>query len=95
MTGRGQRKPRGCPERHRTPLQHGRDQSRAAPRNYAAQIFCIWQRALPVFRAYRAWPALTYPSRPITMVVPFPIGGPTDTLARTLAVAGIASRLRY
>ena len=48
------------------------------PRNYAALIFCIWQRTLPVFRAYRAWPALTYPSRPITMVVPFPIGGPTD-----------------
>jgi tripartite-type tricarboxylate transporter receptor subunit TctC len=26
-----------------------------------------------------------YPSRPITMIVPFPAGGPTDTLARILA----------
>jgi tripartite-type tricarboxylate transporter receptor subunit TctC len=27
----------------------------------------------------------TYPSRPITIVVPFPAGGPTDTLGRILA----------
>src|SRR6202030_1980670 len=31
-----------------------------------------------------AW-ADSYPSRPITIVVPFPAGGPTDTLGRILA----------
>src|SRR5271169_3751118 len=29
--------------------------------------------------------AETYPSRPITIVVPFPAGGPTDALGRILA----------
>jgi tripartite-type tricarboxylate transporter receptor subunit TctC len=28
--------------------------------------------------------AQTYPSRPLTMIVPFPAGGPTDTLARLI-----------
>jgi len=39
--------------------------------------------------AAAAWPRAThaqsYPSRPITIIVPYPAGGPTDTLARILA----------
>ena len=29
--------------------------------------------------------AQVYPSRPITMIVPFPAGGPTDTIGRIIA----------
>ena len=40
------------------------------------------------WRWLAAWPARrreTYPSRPITIIVPFPAGGPTDTMARIMA----------
>jgi tripartite-type tricarboxylate transporter receptor subunit TctC len=39
--------------------------------------------ALPAFAGVAS--GETYPSRPITIVVPYPAGGPTDTLARILA----------
>ncbi|MGY8664164.1 hypothetical protein Q3C01_17605 [Bradyrhizobium sp. UFLA05-109] len=29
--------------------------------------------------------AQNYPSRPITLIVPFPAGGPTDVVGRTIA----------
>src|SRR5437899_11711741 len=38
-----------------------------------------------IFATFASAQADTYPSRPITIVVPFPAGGPTDTLARILA----------
>ena len=38
--------------------------------------------ALPVMSQIAR--AQTYPSRPITMIVPYPAGGPTDTIARLL-----------
>jgi tripartite-type tricarboxylate transporter receptor subunit TctC len=39
--------------------------------------------AMPAFS--RIAMAQTYPSRPITMIIPFPAGGATDTLARLLS----------
>jgi tripartite-type tricarboxylate transporter receptor subunit TctC len=35
--------------------------------------------------APRPAPAQSFPARPISIVVPFPAGGPTDTLGRVLA----------
>ncbi|HUG57186.1 MAG TPA: tripartite tricarboxylate transporter substrate binding protein [Candidimonas sp.] len=40
--------------------------------------------ALPLATAAAA-PATTWPERPITMIVPFPPGGPTDMVARLIA----------
>ncbi len=41
--------------------------------------------ALGLPAAPRAASAQSYPSRPITMIVPYPPGGPTDTLGKILA----------
>ena len=41
--------------------------------------------ALVVVCGSSAAQAQGYPSRPVTMIVPFPAGGPTDTLGRIMA----------
>jgi tripartite-type tricarboxylate transporter receptor subunit TctC len=42
--------------------------------------------SLGAIEAASAQPSVqAYPSRPLTMVVPYPAGGPSDTLGRILA----------
>src|SRR5688572_5261920 len=43
--------------------------------------------AIAAFAGVAAAQAQSYPSRPVTLVVPYPAGGPSDTLARVLAEA--------
>ncbi|MFZ1092047.1 MAG: hypothetical protein WAN75_22965 [Xanthobacteraceae bacterium] len=52
------------------------------PRRYFLHLAASAAALPAVSRIARAE---TYPSRPITIVVPYPAGGPTDTLTRILA----------
>src|SRR5260370_4340174 len=69
------------------------------PRGYGSRAFSLdWRNAMPTKRAVLRTlgaslcipPAVpagaeTYPSRALSLIVPFPAGGPTDVLARILA----------
>jgi tripartite-type tricarboxylate transporter receptor subunit TctC len=49
-----------------------------------AHLFAVFAAAV-TFGAPAASNAQAYPNRPITLVVPFPAGGPSDALARAIA----------
>ena len=52
-------------------------------------MFSAISRSIPLLAlavATGAW-AQSYPTKPVTMIVPFSAGGPTDTVARTIGVA--------
>jgi tripartite-type tricarboxylate transporter receptor subunit TctC len=66
-------------------------QSKLPPRRRAMRIACAALALLPVLPA-RALAQGEYPTKPIRLVVPYPAGGLTDTLARQVA-EGLSKRL--
>jgi tripartite-type tricarboxylate transporter receptor subunit TctC len=49
------------------------------------KLWCLAVALAASFANMAGVRAETYPSRPLTLIVPFPAGGPTDTLARILS----------
>ena len=75
------------------------DQVRAHParqRRLLAATLALSALALPLGLLFSAAPVLAqggdFPTKPIRLIVPFPPGGPTDSMARTLA-SGVGERL--
>jgi tripartite-type tricarboxylate transporter receptor subunit TctC len=66
-------------------------QSKLPPRRRAMRIACAALALLPVLPA-SALAQGEYPTKPIRLVVPYPAGGLTDTLARQVA-EGLSKRL--